>query len=494
MTAAAYARYSSDNQREESIDAQLRAIREYAEREHITIVKIYVDEARSATNDNRPEFQRMMADAVTGEFQAVIVHKLDRFSRDRYDSAFYKRLLKKQGIRLISVLENLDDSPESVILESVLEGMAEYYSKNLAREVRKGMKENALKAKHNGGIPPLGYDVTPDKKYILNQTEAMTVRLIFELYAQGYGYGKIINELNARGLKTKRGKPFGKNSIADILRNEKYIGRYVFNKRLNKDSNRKYKPDEEIIRIDGAMPAIIDIVTWNKVQEILKGRKRMPRQDGKRTYILTGKIVCGECGAAYVGGGYVGGRGGKKYYQYQCTGRKKNCDNRAVRQDAIEQYVLDEIKIKLLTDEQIEKIANMLIEEKQKKEAEKGAVLPELKKQYTMLKEKMSKLYDLYVEGGIDKDSLIDKINAWQAEAEGIKNKIQVYEQMQSPSTGIERIKKYLRSQRRCLENADPKTAQRMVETFVDKIIVFKDRFDLVLRVDSDNAGGGEGS
>ena len=214
-------------------------------------MKIYTDEARSATTDNRPEFQHMMVDAETGEFKAVIVHKLDRFSRDRYDSAYYKRLLKKNGIRLISVLENLDDSPESVILESVLEGMAEYYSKNLAREVRKGMNENALKAKHNGGIPPLGYDVTPDKGYALNQTEAVTVRLIFELYTQGYGYGKIIEELNSKGMKTKTGKSFVKNSISEILRNEKYIGRYVFNKRLNKGSNRQYKPDEEITRIDG---------------------------------------------------------------------------------------------------------------------------------------------------------------------------------------------------------------------------------------------------
>lgn len=304
------------------------------------------------------------------------------------------------------------------------------------------MNENALKAKHNGGIPPLGYDVTPDKGYALNQAEAMIVRLIFELYTQGYGYGKIIEILNNKGYRTKKGKPFGKNSIAEILRNEKYIGRYVFNKRLKKGSNRKYKPDDQIVRIDGALPAIIDIVTWNKTQEILKGRKRMPRQEGERTYILTGKIVCGECGAAYVGAGYAGGRGGKKYYQYQCTGvRQKKCDNRAVRQDTIEQYVLDEIKNKLLTDEQIDKIANMLIAEKKKKEAEKGAVLPELKKQHTALKEKMSKLYDLYVEGGIDKDSLKDKINVWQAEAEGIDSKIRIYEQIKFSTAGVERIK-----------------------------------------------------
>jgi site-specific DNA recombinase len=175
IRAAAYARYSSDNQREESIDAQLRAIREYCDRNGIRLVKIYTDEARSATTDDRPGFLQMIQDSALGLFDAVIVHKLDRFSRDRYDSAFYKRQLKKNGVRLISVLENLDDSPESIILESVLEGMAEYYSRNLAREVMKGMKETALQCKHTGGKPPLGYDVAPDGTYVINEQEAKAV-------------------------------------------------------------------------------------------------------------------------------------------------------------------------------------------------------------------------------------------------------------------------------------------------------------------------------
>lgn len=162
MRAAIYARYSSDNQREESIDAQIRAIKAYAEREGHSIVKIYTDEAKSATTDNRPQFQQMIADSSSGFFDCVIVHKLDRFARDRYDSAIYKRKLKINGVSVLSVLENLDGSPESIMLESVLEGMAEYYSKNLAREVMKGMSETAYQCRHTGGTPPLGYDV--DKK------------------------------------------------------------------------------------------------------------------------------------------------------------------------------------------------------------------------------------------------------------------------------------------------------------------------------------------
>lgn len=233
-TAVAYARYSSDNQRQESIDAQVRAIKEYCKKNEIFLIHTYVDEAVSATSDQREEFLRMVEDAKNGTFQLCIVHKLDRFARNRYDSAFYRRELEKCGVKVMSVLEQLDDSPESIILESVLEGIAEYYSKNLAREVRKGLNENALSAKHNGGIAPLGYEVTPDRKYKINEVEAESVRLIFSMYSNGYGYNLICSELNRRGLKTKLGRPFGKGSTADILRNEKYIGRYVWNKRLSK--------------------------------------------------------------------------------------------------------------------------------------------------------------------------------------------------------------------------------------------------------------------
>ncbi len=234
MKAAIYARYSSDNQREESIDAQIRAIKEFASHNNIQIVKIYTDEARSATTDDRPQFLQMIKDSEFNIFNTVIVHKLDRFSRNRYDSAFYKKKLKDNHVKLISVLEHLDDSPESIILESVLEGMAEYYSINLSREVMKGMKETALQCKHTGGIPPLGYDVNPDKTYCINEKEANAIRLIFQMYASGTGYTPIIDKLNDLGYKSKTGKSFGKNSLYGILTNEKYRGVYIFNKSSKK--------------------------------------------------------------------------------------------------------------------------------------------------------------------------------------------------------------------------------------------------------------------
>lgn len=166
--AVLYARFSSDNQREESIEAQLRAMHDYCSRNSIVIIGEFCDRAKSATTDDRPEFLKMIEKSKERNFDFAIVHKLDRFSRNRYDSAYYKRELKKNGVQLLSVLEQMDDSPESIILESVLEGMSEYYSKNLAREVMKGMRESAMACRYIGGWVPYGFRVDPQThRYVI---------------------------------------------------------------------------------------------------------------------------------------------------------------------------------------------------------------------------------------------------------------------------------------------------------------------------------------
>ena len=214
VNAAIYARFSSDNQRDESIDAQLRAIEDYASVHGIHIVAHYIDRAVSARSDKRPEFQRMIKDSASGNFRMVIVHKLDRFSRDRYDSAFYKHILKNNGVRLQSVVENFDNSPESIILESVIEGMAEYYSANLGRETIKGLKENAHNGIHTGGRPPLGYKINPVTKRVeVNPDEAKAVKLIFDMVNSGEKYPAIAAALNQKGYKTRLGRPFSSSSL-----------------------------------------------------------------------------------------------------------------------------------------------------------------------------------------------------------------------------------------------------------------------------------------
>lgn len=503
-TAVAYARYSSDNQRQESIDAQVRAIKEYCRKNQIMLTHVYVDEAVSATSDQREEFLKMVDDAKKGSFDFCIVHKLDRFARNRYDSAFYRRELEKCGVKVLSVLEQLDDSPESIILESVLEGMAEYYSKNLAREVRKGLNENALVAKHNGGVSPLGYNVLPDGSYEINQTEAQAVRIIFDMYSKEYGYSLICDELNRRGLKTKMGQSFGKNSIADILRNEKYVGRYVWNKRLSKKSgNRKYKPDDQIVRIDGALPAIVTMEVWNKVQSILESRKRKPRHNQTYFYLLTGKLVCAECGSAYVGSGYEYGRGKKKNYQYSCNGRlrhKTGCQNKSIRCEKIEQFVLSKLKL-VLSDHVINDLADKMISQLTQRESTSEVTSKELNTQIASLKTRIAKTWDLYYDDLLPKEEAAEQINALTERQKELEQQL-ADAKLQSTKQQLEKpqIVAYLNRCREDLQSNDHNVLRSLVDTFVDKIVVSKDAVTANVRIgpkantDIDKVGGDDES
>ena len=330
-----YARYSSSNQREESIEAQIRACEEYAKRKNLQIVAHYTDSAKSGTNSDREGFLQMIEDSAKGKFKYLIIHKLDRFSRDKFDAVTFKRKLKMNGVTILSVTENLDNSPESVMLESCLEGMAQYYSLNLAREVMKGMKESAYKCTHLGGIPPLGYDVDPTtRKYVINDKEAAIVRYIFDSYADGNGYNLLLSHLNGMGYKSKHGKPFGKNSLYSILGNEKYVGRFVFNKKLEKDvsgkRNPQWKSREEWIVVDGGLPAIIEEETFNAVQaKLVNNKRRGGRFRAKEIYLLSGLIVCGECGACMFGNTRKCGRNKSRYSSYKCAHRAnhKGCMN-----------------------------------------------------------------------------------------------------------------------------------------------------------------------
>lgn len=512
LKVAIYVRYSSDNQRQESIDAQIRAIKEFCEKNGYEIAIIYKDEALSATTDNREQFLQMIDDAKNGWFEAVIVHKLDRFARNRYDSAFYKRELRHHNVRIISVLEQLDDSPEAVILESVLEGMAEYYSKNLAREVRKGLNENALKALHNGGVPPLGLNVNPDKTYSINESEAQAVRIIFDMYANGYGYMMIANELNAKNYKTKAGKPFGKNSIYEILRNEKYLGRYVFNRRASKKTGRVEKSADQVTRIDGALPQIVSEELWNRVQNKMNQQKK-PRMNATRVYLLTGHLECGLCGSNYVGASYVKGRNGEKYYIYACTTRdtRNGCRNKNIRADKLEQFVIDTIKHELLNDEAIEYLTGLVVDFVNEAIGINKDLVADLTKKRDLLRSQIDKLFDLYLDGNIDKNTITERTNRMKAEVEQYETRLRElsvsdFEKLEKP-----KIIKYMKAMRKQLDDADDKVKKVIIDSIIDKIIIYPDDVKFIFKIDplnksnknsaksassltQGNAGGGEGS
>ena len=342
--AVAYARFSSELQRSESIDAQLRAIKKYAADNKLMLIGEYIDLAKSGKNADRPKFQEMIHDSKNGMFDTIIVHKLDRFARNRYDSVRYRHKLNSNGVQILSVLENYDsNSPEGVLMESLYEGMNEYYIRNLSREIMKGLKENAYKAKFTGGIPPLGYSIDNELNYIINESEAIIIRIIFEMIDSGNGYGEVIKRLNNLGYTTKTGKSFGKNSIYSILKNTKYNGTYEFNTTPSRDLNghrnsHARKCDSEVIRVEDAIPSIISKDIFNNVQNLMNSRKRQNgAASAKEVYLLSGKIFCGNCGMAYTGHRKFNNQK-RKYVVYSCgtNQRKKECNSSYIRKDHIE--------------------------------------------------------------------------------------------------------------------------------------------------------------
>jgi DNA invertase Pin-like site-specific DNA recombinase/predicted DNA-binding protein YlxM (UPF0122 family) len=341
MNIVIYARYSSHTQTEQSIEGQLETCYEYAKNNGYVVIGEYIDRAQSGTTDKREKFQRMISDSDRHTFEAVLVYQLDRFARNRYDSAINKQKLKKNGVRVISARENISEDASGILVEGVLESMAEYYSAELSQKIRRGMNINAEKHLSNGSNPGLGYVVDEERKFHIDPETAPIVRTIFEMYASGKTVTEINEYLNEKQLKTSHGKEFNKNSLHRLLRNKRYIGYYIYG-------------DTEV---PDAMPRLIDDELFNRVQHLLERNKRAPsRARAKEEYILTTKLFCGYCREMMVG--YSGtSRTGTMYHYYICkTARKKQCKKKVVSKQAIEDKVVSECR-KLLTDRNIKKIA-----------------------------------------------------------------------------------------------------------------------------------------
>ena len=344
--AVVYARFSSSRQQETSIEGQLSAARKYAEDKGYTIIREYCDRAKTGTNDNREAFQQMLSDCAKKQFTVIIVWKVDRFGRNREEITFNKYRAKKNGVRVEYVAENVVEGPEGVILESVLEGMAEYYSLQLSQNVQRGLLEAAKKHHVPGGNAiSYGYRAAPDKTYEIEPKEAPIVKEIFDQYANGKTESEIIRWLNEQGHRTKRGAKFTRTSLTKMLKNERYIGTYIY---------------KDIIREENVIPQLVSKDVFRKVQEMLQINRRMPSHKWSYAdYILTGKLFCGKCGSTMVG---VSGtsKTGDKHSYYSCSKRWKEraCDKKNVRQDLIEPLVLKEVYALLDDQELIQFIAD----------------------------------------------------------------------------------------------------------------------------------------
>lgn len=339
--AVIYARFSSHNQTEQSIEGQLRECYEYARRHDLTIEGEYIDRALTGTTDKRPSFLKMINDSKKKTFDYVLVYQLDRFARNRYDSANYKAKLKKNGVRVLSARENISDDASGILIEGVLESMAEYYSAELSQKVKRGFRESLTKGYFTGGRDLFGYDVV-DKRWVLNPDEAAIVKEIFDRYKHGEKTHSIATRLNERGIRNKNGTEFGIDSITRILHNRKYTGKIEYNGEI----------------YTNVTPAIVDEETFNECQRIVAMHQhRQKTLHSHSPYFLSGRLFCGKCGSNITSESGTN-KEGRVYYYYKCTGRRKKiCDQRNLQKKQIEDLVFDATAKYVLTPETINRLA-----------------------------------------------------------------------------------------------------------------------------------------
>lgn len=460
MKAVIYARFSSDRQREESIEGQLRECHEYAKANGITVVGEYIDRALSASKDTdkRLDFLRMIKDSSKRLFDVVLVWKLDRFARSRYDSAHYKNILKKNGVKVISVTERIGDGPEGIILESMLEGMAEYYSAELSEKIHRGQKENALKGLNNGGAIPLGYQLNKEtKKLEVNETTAPLIQEVFRRYAAGETIRDIVTDLNDRGLRTSQGNKFTYSSFNLLLQNRKYIGEYKY---------------QDVI-IPGGVPAIIDTQTFERVQMRMKKNKQTPAASkAQERYLLTTKLFCGKCGKIMFG--ESGQHGGKTYRYYKCSKAKKKegCNKKAVKKDWIENLVIQQTMLMVMDKSLMEHITDRLLALQQ----EENFDLRLLKKQLAEAEKGIDNILDA-IQAGIFTASTKQRLNDLEERKAELEKQI-IENQIQHPTLTREQISFFL-DQFKNTDINDEEERERLIDSFVNAVYVYDDKIIL---------------
>lgn len=455
-----YARFSSHSQTEQSIEGQLKVCYEYARNNNYTIVGEYIDRAQSGKFDNRLQFQKMIADSDRHNFEGVLVYQLDRFARNRCDSAIYKARLKKNGVRVLSAKENITDDASGILVEGVLESMAEYYSAELSQKILRGMQINADKCLSNGSNVGLGYKVGADRKFYVDEEEAAIVREIFERYASGEPKTSIIEDLKRREIKTPIGKYFNFNSLTRLLTNRRYLGIYLY---CGKET-------------PNGMPRIVDDDLFYRVQEIVKRNKKAPADaTAVEEYILTTKLFCGHCKDMMIG--YSGtSKTGRVYNYYICkTARKKQCDKKIISKTLIENRVIEEC-LKLLTDENKEFIAKQVAIGCSR--SPDTLTIKRLKSEIKEADEAIENLW-IGIEQGKSVERLMQRIDQRQAEKDELEFQLEKESSRSIVLTEAQVLAflDYMRS----MPDDDINKRRAIVNIFVHSIYLYDDHFKLII-------------
>ena len=448
-TAVIYARYSSDSQSEQSIEGQLRVCHEFAEREKIIILNTYVDRAMTGTNDHRPSFQQMITDSKHKKWDYVLVYKLDRFSRNKYESTKYKHILKTNGVKVISACEHIPETPEGIILESMLEGMNQYYSAELSQKVKRGMRETRIKGNFQGGSLLYGYKVIEKKIYIADE-EAEIVRFIFEQCASGVEIKDIMKHLESKGI-SNRGKPFARTTVYKMLRNEKYIG--------------ICRHEDEIF--DNIYPQIVPTDIFERV----KGKQKRYK-NGKNSVIVehlfSRKLKCGYCGKSMNSESGTSKTGKRKHY-YKCQGRKLNngCNKQIEPKEHLEKILVDSILETLCQEKVIKRIVKEILRA-QKELSENNVVVNMLTNEKKKAETALNNLVKA-LERGIMSNTTNKRLNELENTIEDLERKILI----EKSKCEIELTEKDIRN---FIENALSLELKSLIQILIKEVVVYDDK------------------
>ena len=455
---AIYARFSSHSQTEQSIEGQLRECYDYAKRHDLLVVGEYIDRALTGTSDKRPEFLCMIEDSKKKIFDYVLVYQLDRFARNRYDSANYKAKLKKNGVRVLSARENITEDASGILIEGVLESMAEYFSAELSQKVKRGIKESLYKGYFTGGYILFGYDVE-GKHLVINPTEAAIVRDIFERYKSGEKAQSIVDRLDEMGIHNKTGAKFTVNSVAKMIRNRKYMG---------------------VVTINGetytnVVPAIVDertFITCNKVLD--NQRHKQKAVHGHSEYVLSGKLFCGNCGAlmtAEDGTSHTG----RVYHYYKCTNRrqhKEECRKNNVSKEKLEDLVFEKTIEHILQPQVIDKIAATVVD-KFNEGLQKSDALLLLEKEQQQVQKAIDGFLNAIAAGIVTKATK-EKLLELERQNDALTDKITLEKSRQIPPLEYEAVRAFLTYfARRQYKNDEEKN--EFFNSFIYRVVLFDD-------------------
>lgn len=512
MNVVGYCRFSSEGQRDGySIEAQQRVITEFCKTKNYNIIKFYVDEARTGTNDNREQFQQMILDSTDKTFQAVVVYKSDRFARNLTDATLYKSELKNNDVYFISATEpintyeesnNNEEDTSSKLIECIYDYFAEKFSRDLSKRVRDGKYEVALLHQHNGGKPPYGYDVK-DKKYIINEKEANIVRLIFEQAALGLSHAAITKYINNLGYKNRDNKEFNCVYITRILTNEFYKGTLVFGA---KSKRKKAK----VMKIDDAIPAIITKETFDSIYRkyednriVLAEKFRKARAKNKGIdYLLTGYLYCGICGAPITGfhchKSYVRQTDGQNVhyssYWYRCANKatrenKVRCTLKNIHQDQLENYIFKAIENIIFSDANLKILTGAIKDRLLQKLNEKNdndKYLHEIDK----AQKQLDRLLDVYLEGLIDKSKYALKKIEFERTIKLNQDQIKQYPKFNIEVITVDFVKKAINNFRNSFKADTVEYKKKTLSTFIDRIVLTNETLTIYFKfpIDTDDS------